>query len=250
MACSGRPAEMGDHKKVLITGAAGTIGTVMREGLCDRYDLRLCDREPIVDLVAGEEDCSADITDLQRMEEVVDGVNAIVHLAGCPAVSTPWEDCFQVNMGGTYCVYVAARRRGVKRIVFASSNHVTGYYEIDGIYTRPDMPERPDSFYGVSKAFGEDLGQYYVDSHGLEIVCLRIGTFQPESSVVERSDDRILSTWLSCRDAVQLVWRSIEADVSFGIYYGISGNQRAYWDIANARRELGYEPEDDAEVVR
>lgn len=234
-------------KEVLITGAAGSIGTVLRVGLRDRYRLRLTDRAPVADLHEGETFVDGDITDLAGMEQAVDGVAAIVHLAGYPATTTPWQECFQVNMGGTYNVYEAARRRGVRRIVFASSNHVTGFYEQEGTYTTPEMPERPDSLYGVSKAFGEDLGQYYVDQFDMQIICLRIGSFQPDSAVIDRGSDRILSTWLSHRDMVQLVWRSIEADVGFGIYYGISGNSRAYWDIGNARLELGYEPEDDAE---
>lgn len=234
-------------KELLITGAAGRIGSVMREGLRGDYRLRLCDRVPVEGLVDGESFVEGDITDLAQMEEVVDGVDGILHLAGFPATTTPWEQCFEVNMGGTYHVYEAARRRGVKRIVFASSNHVTGFYEQEGVYTTPDMPERPDSFYGVSKAMGEDLGRYYVDQFGLEVVCLRIGSFQPDRAVVERKGDRILSTWLSYRDAVQLVRRGFEAQVRFGIYYGISGNERAYWDITNAREELGYDPEDDAQ---
>ena len=124
---------------------------------------------------------------------------------------------------------------------------MTGLYEEEGMYTTWEMPVRPDSLYGASKAFGESLGRYYVDRYGLEVVCLRIGSFQPDSAVVERKSDRILSTWLSHRDCVQLVQRSIEADVRFGIYYGISGNTRAYWDLENARRELGYAPQDNAE---
>ena len=234
-------------KEVLITGAAGRIGGVLREGLRDSYRLRLTDRTPVEDLLEGESFVEGDVTDLAAMEAAIDGVDGIVHLAGFPATTTPWEACFQVNMGGTYNVYEAARRRGVRRIVFASSNHVTGFYEQEGTYTKPDMPERPDSLYGVSKAFGEDLGQYYVDEFDLQIVCLRIGSFQPERAVIERNGDRILSTWLSYRDTVQLVRCSLEADVRFGIYYGISGNTRAYWDLQNARDELGYAPEDDAE---
>jgi uronate dehydrogenase len=115
------------------------------------------------------------------------------------------------------------------------------------VYTTPEMSERPDSFYGASKAFGEDLGRYYVDQFGLEVICLRIGSFQPDEAVKERPNDRILSTWLSHRDCVQLVWRGIEAEVKYGIFYGISGNTRAYWDIQSARQQLGYEPEDNAE---
>ena len=148
-----------------------------------------------------------------------------------------------------YCTYEACRNAGVKRVVFASTNHVTGLYEEEGMYTTPEMPVRPDSLYGASKAFGESLGRYYVDRYGLEVVCLRIGSFQPDSAVVERKSDRILSTWLSHRDCVQLVQRSIEADVRFGIYYGISGNTRAYWDLQNARRELGYAPQDNSEHI-
>jgi uronate dehydrogenase len=111
------------------------------------------------------------------------------------------------------------------------------------------MPVRPDGYYGVSKVFGEALGRYYRDAFGIAVICLRIGTCRPESAVKNRQNDRILSTWLSLRDVVQLVWRSIAAeDVPFGIYYGISNNTRAYWDIENARKELGFAPEDNAET--
>ena len=163
------------------------------------------------------------------------------------ACEASWESVLEKNIQGVYCTYEACRKKGVKRVIFASTNHVTGFYEQEGVYTTPELPERPDSLYGVSKAFGEDLGRYYVDEHGLEVICLRIGSFQPDSAVIERQGDRILSTWLSHRDCVQLVWRGIEADVRFGIYFGISANTRAYWDIQSARQELGYAPEDDAE---
>ena len=111
------------------------------------------------------------------------------------------------------------------------------------------MPARPDSYYGASKAFGEDLGRYYVDRFGLEVICLRIGSFQAEDFIRNRPSDRFLSTWLSHRDCVQLVRRSIEVELDFGIFYGISANKRAYWDIQNARDLLGYEPEDNAETL-
>jgi uronate dehydrogenase len=237
-----------ERKKVLITGAAGRIGQVMREGLKERYDLRLMYHRTVLPAEEGEEVFVSSITDLEKLEEVVDGVDAIVHMAGDPRVEAPWEAVLEANIKGVYCLYEAARRRGVRRIVFASTNHVTGFYEQEGIYTTPGMVERPDSYYGASKAFGEDLGRYYVDAFGLEVLCLRIGSFQPDKAVVERASDRILSTWLSHRDCLQLVWRSIETtEVKFGIFYGISGNTRAYWDIQNARDLLGYDPEDNAE---
>ena len=234
-------------KKVLITGAAGRIGRVLRAGLKDRYQLRLMDRQPI----AGAEVADVhigDAADLEWMETVCAGVDAVVHLAGDPSMGASWQSVLDINIKGTYATYEAARRGGASRLVFASSNHATGFYEQEGIYTTPEMLPRPDSLYGVSKSFGEDLGRFYVDQYGMKAFCLRIGSFQPDESVAKRGSDRILSTWLSHRDTVQLVWRCLEAEgVDFGIYYDISGNARAYWDIQNARRELGYAPEDDAE---
>ncbi|MFH1570449.1 MAG: NAD(P)-dependent oxidoreductase [Gemmatimonadota bacterium] len=236
------------HKRVLITGAAGRIGQVLHAGLRDRYQVRLMYHRTVLPTAPGEEVVVGNIADLAAMEQAAAGIDAIVHLAGDPRVSAPWEDILEANIRGVYAVYEAAHRQGVRRVVFASTNHVTGYYEREGTFTRPDMPARPDSYYGASKAFGEDLGRYYADAFGLGVVCLRIGSFQPDEAVTGRRSDRILSTWLSHRDCVQLVWRGIEAEgVRFGIYYGISGNTRACWDLANARADLGYAPEDDAE---
>lgn len=236
-------------KRVLITGAAGRIGRVLRDGLQERYDLRLLYHRTVLPAQGGDEVCVADITDLVKVEAAVDGCDAVIHMAGNPSMEATFEQVHHQNSLGTYCVFEACVRRTCPRVVFASTNHVTGMYEKEGVYTRPDMPVRPDSFYGASKAFGEALGRYYAEAFGLAVICLRIGSFQPVESVVERKGDRILSTWLSHRDAVQLCWRSIEAEgVRFGIYYGISGNTRACWDIQNAVSELGYMPEDDAET--
>jgi uronate dehydrogenase len=233
-------------KKVLITGAAGRIGTELRARLKDRCALRLLDRRPIPEPEGEALVC--DLGDLAGLEAACAGMDAVVHLAGNPGSSSAWEVLLEDNIKGTYNLFEAARRQGVKRVVFASTNHVTGYYEKEGVYTTPEMPERPDSLYGVSKAFGEDLGRFYADQHGLAVICLRIGSFLPEEAVRNRRGDRVLSTWLSPRDCAQLVWRGIEAkEVKFGIFYGISGNKRAYWDTGNARQLLGYAPEDDAE---
>lgn len=257
-------AAHGSPKRVLITGAAGRIGKTLAEGLSGRYALRLqyhrtippehqaaAERArqtgapvPLPDtshevVVAGAED-------LEAMERACAGVSAVVHMAADPRVQAPWPDILNANIVGTYNVYDAARRAGVKKIVFASSNHATGYYEKEGTYTTPDMPVRPDSYYGVSKVFGEALGRYYADAHGISVICLRIGSFQPAPR-----GERQLSTWISHRDTVQLVWRAIETDpqqVPYLVCYGISGNTRAYWDIRNAREVLGYAPDDDAEA--
>lgn len=234
-------------QKVLITGAAGRIGRTLRAGLKDRCDLRLMDRKPI-DEAEVDDVHVGDVADVEWMAAVCQGVDAVVHLAGDPSTGAPWESVLEVNIKGTYGAYEGARRAGAQRLVFASSNHATGFYEQEGVYTTPEMPVRPDSLYGVSKSFGEDLARFYVDQYGMKAYCLRIGSFQPDSAVENRQSDRILSTWLSYRDTVQLVWRCLQVEsVDFGIYYGISGNERAYWDTENARRDLGYAPQDDAE---
>ena len=236
------------RKKVLITGAAGRIGQVLRKGLKDRYDLRILFNRSLTPTTPNEEVFQANVTDLAKMEEAVDGCDAVIHMAGNPSTKATFEEAQEANSLGTYCIYEACARRGCPRVIFASTNHVTGMYEKDGIYTTPEMPVRPDSYYGASKAHGEFLGRYYSDNHGLAVICLRIGSFQPVEKVRNRKSDRLLSSWLSYKDTVQLCWRGIEAEhIKFGIYYGISGNTRAYWDIQNAREELGYEPEDDAE---
>jgi nucleoside-diphosphate-sugar epimerase len=247
-------------KRVLITGAAGRIGKTLAEHLGERYALRLLYHRTVPEeheaaaalaresgapaAIAGtaHEVVVGDLGDLVAMERACAGVDAVAHMAADPRVQAPWDDILQANIVGTYNVYEAARRVGTQTVVFASSNHATGFYERERVYTTPEMPARPDSYYGVSKCFGEDLGRYYVDAHGLRVLCLRIGSFQPRPR-----GERQLATWISYRDMAQLVWRAIESDVRFGIYYGISGNTRAYWEIANARRELGYAPDDDAE---
>jgi uronate dehydrogenase len=259
---------MEDRKKVLITGAAGRIGRALAERLGDRYRLRLLYHRtiPPEHEAAAEQSRSTgqpvpvetapnaaipgeghdvfvgDAADLAAMEKACDGVYAIAHMAADPRVNAPWESILDANIIATYNVYEAARRAGAKKVIFASSNHATGFYEKEGTYTTPEMHARPDSYYGVSKVFGESLGSYYADAFGLSVVCLRIGSFQPKPR-----GERQLATWLSHRDMAQLTWRGIEADVKYVLCYGISGNTRAYWDLTSAKEQLGYAPEDNAE---
>lgn len=230
-------------KRVLITGAAGTIGSELASRLADRYDLRLhYHRELPED--APEQDCViADIAQAGALDAAMSGIDAVVHLAGEPSTGADWESVHQANIIGTYNVFEAARCAGVPKIVFASTNHVMGMYDRDQSWpVYADQPVRPDSLYGVSKAFGESLARHYVDRYGLSIICLRIGWFLP------RPHDEIgLWMWLSPRDCAQIVWRSIESPLPFGIFYAISANSRRHWDITNAIEQLGYRPEDDAE---
>jgi uronate dehydrogenase len=232
-------------KKVLMTGASGMIGVSLRDLLKDRYALRLQERpggKAIGPARDGEEIVQADVADLDSMRAAVRGCDAVIHLAASSAVGTPWEDALQNNIVGMYNVLEAMRQEGVGRMVFATTNHVTGYYELKGRPCYPDMPVRPDGYYGASKAFGEALARFYVDEHGLSVICLRIGSWQPEPLNV-----RHLSTWLSPRDMAQLAWRSIETPLNWGIFYAISGNTRRYWDIGPTQEQLGYTPDDDGE---
>lgn len=230
------------RRLVLITGAAGMIGKQLQGFLRDRYRLRLMYHQTVLPAVGDDEVIVGDVRDLPTVERAVAGVDAIVHLAGDPKVDATFESTLENNIRGTYNVYEAARRQGKPRVVFASTNHVAGWYEVLKEYVTPDMPVRPDGYYGASKAYGEALGRWYSDAFGLPVICLRIGSYldRPQNA-------RNLSTWLSPRDMAQLTWRSIESDVPFGIFYAISGNTRRYWDISDTQRILGYEPEDNAE---
>jgi uronate dehydrogenase len=157
--------------RVLITGAAGTIGRTLRQGLQGRFGtLRLFDRVPLGPAHPGEELVTADIRDLAAVSAAVADVDGVVHLAGIPQEDT-FERTLQTNVVGTFNVFEAARRQGCGRVVVASSLHVTGFYEATERIS-PEVPVRPDSFYGVGKACGENLGRLYADKHGLEVVCV------------------------------------------------------------------------------
>jgi NAD+ dependent glucose-6-phosphate dehydrogenase len=233
------------RKLVLLTGATGSVASALRPHLREDYRLRLQYRQrPIEAPSRGEEPVRADITDpasVQRMVE--DGVDAVVHLAGEADARASWDAVRGPNIDGTYNVFEAARRTGVPKVIFASTNHVMGMYDRDQAWPiHPDQPVRPDGYYGVSKAFGEALARYYADVFGMSMICLRIGW------VLERPhNEQALRMWLSHRDLGQLVQLSLEAPVRFGVYYGASNNARLRWSIENARRELGYEPADDSE---
>ena len=227
--------------RLLITGAAGDIGSVLREGLRGvASTLRLMDREPQT-AGAGEEVVTGDIRSLEDARRAVAGCDALVHLAAI-AQEAPFEPILDVNIRGTHNVIEAAHLEGCQRVVFASSNHVIGFHPVGETLT-PEAAIRPDSYYGVSKAFGEALGRLYHDKHGLEVACLRIGTFAAEPRT-----ERHLSTWLSHRDAVQLVRCCLEApSLGFLVVYGTSGNRRSWWR-SPGWEAIGYRPQDDAET--
>jgi uronate dehydrogenase len=228
-------------KTVLITGAAGDIGTHLRRELAGVYNLRLSDIRPIGALGAGETFTPGDMANLADMIRVTSGVDAIVHLGGVSA-EADWEPILQANIVGCYNVFEAARRNGVRRILFATSNHAVGFYRRDETIDHTVYP-RPDSRYGLSKVFGEQVGRLYADKYGLEVFCMRIGNVNPKPV-----DKRRLSIWISPRDLAQLIRIGVEhPDIRFEIVYGVSGNHRSWYDNGNAQR-LGYKPQDDSEA--
>ena len=230
-------------QRILITGAAGQIGRALRGGLRGAYPLmRLLDVAPLGDAAEGEEVVTADIRDMSAMEQATTGIDCVVHLAG-QSTEAGWDKVLPLNIEGCYNVFDAARKSGVKRIVFASSNHAVGFHRRERFIDDRVLP-RPDTRYGVSKVFGEALGRLYADKYGLSVACLRIGTFiEPDRP----RDARQLLTWISHRDMVQLVRRCIDhPHYHFVVVYGVSNNLRSRWDNINAKF-LGYRPEDDSE---
>jgi uronate dehydrogenase len=229
-------------RTVLLTGAAGGVGTLMRELLPQYgYELRLLDLVP----VDGAPDAiTADLADKDALREAVRGVDAIIHLAGI-SVEAPFEKILRANIEGTYNLYEAAREEGVRRVLFASSNHAVGFTPRpvgDDPLIPVSTPRRPDTFYGLSKGFGEDLAQLYWDLHGVETVSVRIGScFRKPTNV------RMLSIWLSPADCARLLHAALTADdVKHTVVYGSSANTRLWWDLSTARA-LGYDPQDDSE---
>ncbi|MEW1724200.1 NAD(P)-dependent oxidoreductase [Streptomyces sp. NPDC093109] len=229
-------------RTVLLTGAAGGLGTLMR-GLLPAYgyELRLLDMVPVEDEPGA---LTADLSDRDALREAVRGVDAVIHLAGI-SLEASFDKILRANIEGTYNLYEAARAEGVRRVVFASSNHAVGFTPRprgDDPLIPVEAPHRPDTFYGLSKCFGEDLSQFYWDKFGLETVSVRIGSCFPEPTSV-----RMLSLWMSPADCARLFHAALTADgVGHSIVYGSSANTRLWWDLTSARA-LGYEPRDDSE---
>jgi uronate dehydrogenase len=227
-------------KTVLITGAAGDVGTHLRRELAGTYRIRASDLRDLKEKFKGQQFMRADISDFKAALRITKGVDAIIHLGGY-SVEGPWEGILSANIIGCYNLFEAARRNGVKRILFPTSNHAVGFYRRDQTIDHR-VYIKPDSRYGVSKVFGEALGSLYADKYGMEVFCMRIGNVNPRPI-----DKRRLSIWFSPRDLAQLVTIGIEHPaIRFEIVYGISGNTRAWYDNANAFR-LGYRPQDDSE---
>ena len=232
------------HKKLLLTGAAGGLGIALRERLKANCDvLRLSDRLEFGAAGANEEVVLADLADADAVSAMVQGVDAIIHLGGV-SVEGPFQPILQANILGVYNLYEAARKHGVKRVLFASSNHVTGFYRQSETISA-NQPPRPDGMYGVSKAFGEDLSRFYFDRYGIETACVRIG-----SSFPEPRDRRMLASWLSFDDLHRLITACLTTPVlGHSIIFGVSDNAVTWYDNAQARH-VGYTPQDSSDQFR
>ena len=217
---------------VLLTGSQGRIGSGLRDRLpALGWRLRGFDRVAGADLVG-------ELTDPAALDAAMAGVDAVVHLAGQPS-EAPWPVIRESNIEGCYQLFEAARRAGVRRVVFASSNHAVGFTPRGEAELPPDTPPRPDTLYGVSKAFGEALARYYCDRYGFSVACLRIGTCSSRPP-----DHRSLASWLSPADCAALVDRCLRSpDLGYAVIWGVSANRGRWWSLTNP---VGYRPESDA----
>ena len=239
--------------RLLITGINGLIGTILRNALHNTHQVYGLDLE-------GEFSDQVRSVDISEYEQIASAIeqfrplDAMIHLAGDPSVHASWESVLKSNIIGTRNIFEASREFQVLRVIFASSNHAAGAYhgfepELN-TFTQPLPPKispydppRPDSEYGVSKVFGEAVARYYSDRWDIRAICLRIGAVLKDDDPTADSQNRKI--WLSHRDLIQLIEKSLATNIKFGIYFGISNNKDAFWDIDNARAELGFEPVDD-----
>jgi len=230
--------------RILLLGAAGGIGSAIREGLSGRYALmRLADIARMTAAGEGEETVQVDLLDIDGLAAAMVGIDCVVHMAGVPVEpdENAWARVLPANIVGVHNLFEAARLAGVKRVLFASSHHAAGFHHRD-TPTAQTMVPRPDSYYGVSKVLGEAMGRLYADKFGLQVLSLRIGAYRDRPS-----DPRQLAVWISPRDMVELVRCGIEApDFSYATVYGVSANTRKFWDNS-AAAFLGYTPRDNAE---
>lgn len=230
--------------RLLITGAAGGMGRIIRPHLGKlAHSVRLSDIADLGEAASHEELVPCDLSDAEAVSALIEGCDAIVHLGGV-SVEKPWSSLLQANIVGTYNLYEAARKLGKPRIVFASSNHTTGYYERT---TRIDteVPHRPDSLYGVTKCFGEDLACLYYHKFGIETLSVRIGWCHPKPT-----DTRKMAIWLSAEDFVSLVQRAIATPrLAYTVVYGFSNNAERWWDN-NKAAFLGWVPKDSSDAWR
>ncbi|MBV9849204.1 MAG: NAD(P)-dependent oxidoreductase [Armatimonadetes bacterium] len=239
----------GTKRHVLVTGAAGRIGSYFAEHSRDRYQLRLMVREDDegIDRVRPfGEVVYADLGDLDRLKEICDGIDTVVHMAGDPNPHATWRELREANIDGVYNIFVAAKSAECRRVIHASSIHAVSGYPAD-VQVKTNEPVNPGDLYGVSKCFGEALARYMAEQEGLSAITLRIGAFQPLESARSEQGLQMLDAFVSQRDLTQLIQRCVDVEnVRFAILHGLSDNRFKRLDISDARELVGYDPQDDA----
>ena len=250
--------------KVGITGAGGRIGRTLTKGLADKYQLTLFIRNTQPDTERNLKIVKADLAKEEEVKGIFEGLDAVIHLAAKASTQSPWEIVLQDNIVATYNVLEEARRAGVKRVIFASTNHVQNGYAmgetpaaLDPSFTESGRliklsdPPAPDSYYGVSKLFGEDLGRYYSRLYGLEFISVRIGWAAPKTVPPIRREKAIemhlRALFFSQRDSVDLFMKTLEVEADFLVVYGVSNTRNPIFDLTETKEILGYNPQDNEE---
>ena len=246
-----QPLQTNDSKPsqrvVLVTGAAGNIGSYFAQQNRGRYRLRLMVREPSEhgELAEFGEIVRGDVTDLKRMKEVCRGVDTVLHLAASASPSSTWDQLLPANIIGTYNMFVAAKSAGCRRVIYASSIHAVSGYPAD-VQVKTSDPVNPGDLYGVSKCFGEALARYCAEKENLSAIALRIGAFQPIETAQDEDNIGLLDAFVSQRDLNQLIIRCIDAGhIQWAVFNGLSNNRYKRLDLSDARELVGYEPLDD-----
>jgi nucleoside-diphosphate-sugar epimerase len=236
-------------RRVLVTGAAGNIGSYFAEHSNGKYELRLMVQDMDEDAKALQqfgEVVTGDLLDLEGMKKLCQDIDTVVHMAGDPSPSATWQELLDANIIGTYNTFVAAKAAGCRRVIHASSIHAVSGYPAD-VQVKTSEPVNPGDLYGVSKCFGEALGRYMAEKEGLSVITLRIGAFQPPEAARAEKGIGMLDAWVSHRDLNQLIQRCIDVEnVKFAILHGLSNNRFKRLDISDARELVGYDPQDDA----
>jgi len=234
-------------RRVLVTGAAGRIGSFFAEKTSRHYSLRLmvAEGDETDEIRDFGEIVTGDLLDLDRMKELCRDIDTVVHLAADPSPSATWESVVGANITGTYHTFVAAKAAGCRRVIHASSIHAVSGYPTD-MQVKTSDPVNPGDLYGVSKCFGEAMSRYMAEKQDVSAITVRIGAFQPRAAGAEPDNAAMLDAFASRRDLVQLLTKAIEADhIQFAIFHGISNNRYKRLDITDARQLLGYDPQDD-----
>jgi nucleoside-diphosphate-sugar epimerase len=254
-------------KKIAVTGSSGVVGRALCADMSKDHE--------VVEIDVLDAPVTIDVRDLDALERAFVGCEAVVHLAGYSSVLSTWDEVHGANIGGTFNVYEAARRAGVRHVIFASSNHAVGMHEVlggsdlykagAGVTVGTDEPFRADSLYGVSKAFGEVLGRYYSETYGIRVACVRIGSVlegdsptAPELGIpaflpnltAKDVHPRYAATWMSKRDFAGLVRAILASDVAYGVVYGVGDNLTRFWDLEPGRALYGFWPQDGTRTMR